>query len=387
MYNENDIHNTLNQVLNSDTFKKSTTTKVLLKNLVESTLNDSEISAFSVGSALFGERYDPEKSDVNVRVNISHLRKRLKHYYENEGSEDAIVLSIAPGQYKVTFSTVKIDSEKSTKRYILLGVGTVITIMLVSLVLFRNRNQDQVWRPIFDNGLETTLYLGNVFGYSGPNHFGHNGWHRDTRINSLEEFHQETKGDSEKYKVLKVSNYSYVVFENAFNIKPFTQYFTTENYDFSLRPSSEFKTRSIKDGNTIYAGPIYTQTTVNGLFNRFSYNVHLSVKPDSKQEYSLNYTDSENNKKSIFLNSRGMEGEYAIASGFNGPNNTRHYIFYSNHGMGLTAVVEYFTDAESLERFSKEYMTHSDEFVALFFVKGKDRTDISIELVLFDDNK
>ncbi|WP_193743944.1 hypothetical protein [Algibacter lectus] len=55
--------------------------------------------------------------------------------------------------------------------------------------------------------------------------------------------------------------------------------------------------------------------------------------------------------------------------------------------MGLTSVIEYFTDIDSVQEFSDAYLSTSNEFIAIFFVKGKDRTSLSMELVFFDDNK
>ncbi|WP_042496406.1 hypothetical protein [Algibacter lectus] len=105
------------------------------------------------------------------------------------------------------------------------------------------------------------------------------------------------------------------------------------------------------------------------------------MKKEEFNHYSFNYTNEEGENKIIKINSRDSEGEYAIASGFNGPNNSRHYIFFSNHGMGLTSVIEYFTDIDSVQEFSDAYLSTSNEFIAIFFVKGKDRTSLSMELV------
>ncbi|MWW24167.1 hypothetical protein [Algibacter lectus] len=386
MFNQSEIINALTKVLESKTFSKSTTTNVLLKLLVESTIEGHTITAYTVGLELFGKRYDPKKSDVNIRVNISHLRKRLKRYYEEEGVYDPIVISIKPGQYNTTFSAREEKKNNSLKRKKIVGfIFSFVVFTAVAFFLLKPSNK--VWKPMFDNGFETTLYLGDVFGYSGSTIFNNTGWHRDSKINSVEAFLEHTKKNPERFESLIPSEFSYIVFENAFNIKPFTQFFTKNNYNFSIRPISNFKTRSIKDRNTIYAGPLFTQSSFNELFNDFSYNVSLEVKKEESNHYSFNYTNEEGENKIIKINSRDSEGEYAIASGFNGPNNSRHYIFFSNHGMGLTSVIEYFTDIDSVQEFSDAYLSASNEFIAIFFVKGKDRTSLSMELVFFDDNK
>jgi len=382
--NQNDKYDALNKVLRSNTFSKATKANVLLKFLVESTILQKELSAITIGLELFGNKYDSDTSDVNIRVNISHLRKRLEQYYTEEGQNDPVIITIEPGQYNASF-TARTEIRKSkTKRNLI--IAGVFLLAVAALVFFLNTAKDRVWKPMFENKLETTLYLGDVFGYSGPTAFGNTGWHRDFTINSPEQLLSQTSVDPEKFAGLKPADYSYVVFENSYNIKPFTQYFTRSNYDFLIRLTSDFKTRTIKEQNTIYAGPFFMRSSFNGLFNDFAKNVNLQIDTDPSKPQLVNYILN-GESKTIKLNSNYTEGEYALASSFKGPNNSRHYIFFSNHGMGLTAIVEYFTNAQSLDEFSKKYLKNSDEFIALYFVKGKDRTSMSMELVYFDDNR
>ena len=78
MFSEKEKYETLERILKSKTFRKTTTSSVLLKLLVESTIQRRELNAFTIGLELFGEKCDQEKIEVNARVNIYHLRKKLK---------------------------------------------------------------------------------------------------------------------------------------------------------------------------------------------------------------------------------------------------------------------------------------------------------------------
>ncbi|WNJ17563.1 hypothetical protein [Pontibacter sp. G13] len=375
----------LNRILDSQTFGKATTTRTLLAYLVSATIERQEISAASIGLELFGKKYDPAKHDVNIRVNISHLRKRLKRYYDQEGGADPIRISIEPGQYYASFAAKSVP-QNSVKGLAWGGMIAVALILIGALGWSFSGPDDRMWTPMFENELETTLYLGDVFGYSGPTQFGSMGWHRDSKINSSEEFYNRVKQSPEKHQSLRPAAYTYVVFENAFNIKPFTQYFTQQEYQFSVRQTSDFSGRSLKDRNTIYAGPFFVQSAFNDIFNDFSKNVQLHFDTTSRGPVILQYTE-DGLPKRVNITSKFGDEEYALASAFNGPNGTRHYLFFSNHGMGLTAVVEHFTNPEALEVFSAEYLAEGEEFVALFHVKGKDRTSMSMELVLWDGNR
>ena len=380
MVSQEEKHIILSRVLNSNTFKKSTTLNVLLKFLGESSINEYDITVFAIGEELFGKKYNPEKSDVNIRVNISHLRKKLALYYKTEGKNDSIIINIEPGQYATSFLRKEKEAIKSTK-WKIVSLLTILLTLILLFILQLTQKKDKVWEQMFSNKMETTLYLGDVFGFSGTNAFGNKSWQRDPNINSIEEFHTITKQNTEKYKDLAPEDFTYVVFENSYNIKPFTQYFTQNDYDFTIRPGSDFKTRSLQGKNSIYAGPIHVHKKFHDLFNKFSKN----VKIEGTQKSGYLYKNS-NDNISININTRSKEGEYAIASAFNGADNTRHYFFFSNHGMGLTAVVEYFTKKESLIKFTEKHIGDSDEFTCLFFVKGTERTSLSLELIHIDHN-
>ena len=85
----------------------------------------------------------------------------------------------------------------------------------------------------------------------------------------------------------------------------------------------------------------------------FAHNVELIYDTIPVDRVFIKYTKGSEIKK-ININALAHNEEYAIASAFNGPNNSRHYIFFSNHGMGLTAVVEYFTRQKSLDEFARK---------------------------------
>src|SRR5262249_897242 len=48
------------------------------------------------------DRYDP-REDSTVRTEASKLRARLSHYYENEGQEDPVIISVPKGGYVPAF--------------------------------------------------------------------------------------------------------------------------------------------------------------------------------------------------------------------------------------------------------------------------------------------
>jgi hypothetical protein len=64
-----------------------------------------EINEFQIATTVFGrsERAFDASSDSIARVEAYRLRKKLKEYYENEGSDHAVVISLPSGSYVPSF--------------------------------------------------------------------------------------------------------------------------------------------------------------------------------------------------------------------------------------------------------------------------------------------
>jgi hypothetical protein len=78
-----------------------------LKYVVKKSLegHESEVKEFTIASEVFGrkEDYDP-RIDSLVRVQAARLRAKLEEYYESEGKEDRVYISLPKGHYVPTFS-------------------------------------------------------------------------------------------------------------------------------------------------------------------------------------------------------------------------------------------------------------------------------------------
>jgi hypothetical protein len=78
----------------------------MLRYMSRRVLNESaiEIHEEEIGTRLFGREPDYDKSiDPIVRVQASHLRKRLTQYFESEGASEPIVLEVPKGSYLPVF--------------------------------------------------------------------------------------------------------------------------------------------------------------------------------------------------------------------------------------------------------------------------------------------
>ncbi len=90
----------------SSSFQKARVLRELLAYLWRN--RDTEISEYQIGTEVLGRRkdFDP-KLDATVRVNVARLRQRLHFYYDAEGKDDPIRMSIPSGAYRVAWTAIQ----------------------------------------------------------------------------------------------------------------------------------------------------------------------------------------------------------------------------------------------------------------------------------------
>ena len=103
----------LDLILKSQCFSKSNVNRELLRYLLDATMKGENPKEFQIAHEVFGKKSDQDK-DLNIRVYILNLRKKLEEYYEREGKNDEIRFAIPKGKYIVNIKTnyYKIYSRK-----------------------------------------------------------------------------------------------------------------------------------------------------------------------------------------------------------------------------------------------------------------------------------
>ena len=101
-----EVRQQLNKILESDTFRRSAQMERFLKLAVERSLlgHTEELKEYALGRDVFhrGENYDPRLDSI-VRVEAQRLRRKLREYYQAQGSEDAVIITLPPGSYVPAF--------------------------------------------------------------------------------------------------------------------------------------------------------------------------------------------------------------------------------------------------------------------------------------------
>jgi hypothetical protein len=395
----------LDILLRSNAFSKSTTSNVLLKYLIESSIANKNLNASDIGIELFGSQYEYEKSDATVRVNIYHLRKKIKNYFENEGVNDGIYILIKRGQYGVTFHKKEQTKPRfSTKIKLFIGLASITTVVLGAIIYLKLNYKDPVWDSFFNNEKETTLYLYDIFGYYGPTLFSEMGWHRDYEINSASEFYKKIEKHPDLMKDYSPGRNVYVNFLSAYSVNDLSKYFQKHDREFKIHKYHNLSLQQLKEQNSVYLGPLRFENAFVDFFNLKSKRIKLIDRNKTSENGNIEYFDGndmeynegrnveyKDAKKGIDtivrLNSNGHSHEYVLVSKLKGDNNTANLMFFSNHGFGATATIEYFTNKDSIASFNHKFLKNADEFIALFYVSGKDRTSMNVKQLFFDDNK
>lgn len=96
----------VDRVCASEQFRKSPRSQDLLRFLWDhARKNPSDhVTEHAIGVALYG--WDPDRdsgADTSVRVQVSHLRKKLEHHFATEGSTESVLIRIPRGSYMPMF--------------------------------------------------------------------------------------------------------------------------------------------------------------------------------------------------------------------------------------------------------------------------------------------
>ncbi len=368
---------TVTKIKNSNTFQNAPTSIALLQYLFEQTLNGIRLKESIIDIEFFGNKLDSEKNNPRVRVNVYNLRKKLISYYENEGINDIWRLTIDKGQYHVRFykkESQNIFHKKINWPKILPYLGLLSAIVLI---IYTNTTPKApiIWNNFLSNNSPTNLFIGDHFGATGKTITNGTGWTRDFDINSITEFYELIEKNPELKNTLKPSNYSYTTRMAALATQKFQQLFQKHKKTFNIRFSTQTSISEIKEGNAIYVGPTKNKNQFIHFFN--TGNPYFKITGNTLT--LSNHPKLEDNQ--IEINNSTHDEEFAVVSKYPSTNNTEHIVFFSQHDIGVSATVEYFTNIDSLKSFRNSYLKDSKYFTAIFKVKGQDRTNTSIDLV------
>ena len=152
-HNSEQLLDALARVLASKTFAEVFRLKKFLDYVVSETVagRGDRLKGFVIACEVFGKE-DPSDAQTTtvVRVEAGRLRRRLKDYYESEGRNDPVRISIPKGAYSASFSAAARESTQhgptrapGTVRQLLQQPGTWVLLAallaLLSIVVLKYR--------------------------------------------------------------------------------------------------------------------------------------------------------------------------------------------------------------------------------------------------------
>lgn len=370
--------NVIIKITESDTFKNAPTSIALLQYLYKASSENTNLKETLIDIEFFGSKKGSEKNTTRVRVNIYNLRKKLVAYYESEGKDEKWQVSIPKGQYQITFTKTQSELKRIKTNFnwkIAIPYTALCVCLSYIVVLITPATKPKIWKPFLNENSKTKLFIGDLFGISGTTITNHNGWTRDFHINSSKDFYHFIDQNPSFKDKIHPSNYTYTTTMAAIAAQKIQSLSQTHNKTFPIRFTTKSSISEIKQGNAIYTGPIKTNNLFIPFFNEG--NKYCTIQ--DKKLFIKNHPSIKD--ISYNLNSFNDTEEYAIVSLYPATGNTKHFVFFSQHDIGVNATIEYFTNNDSLQKFSDNYLKDKEFFTAIFKVKGQDRTSIDLKLV------
>ncbi|MBD3375093.1 hypothetical protein GF406_08670 [candidate division KSB1 bacterium] len=384
----------LEQILHSTEFNNADLFQKILKFLVDCEIQNHIPKESELAYTLFhkDKNYDPV-NDATVRVYIYKLRLKLEKYYQNEGKDDEIKLSIPKGHYQVRFSDT-IDVHHRAKKWVTpLRIGSYIVIGLLSVfALFKCPSVDfsekllsdnSIWYDFLESKAPILFVLGNHYVYelSAEND---EVWHiKNDKVKSSDELENYLVKYPHLRDKIKKTNIGYLSKDVATGISLFLPIFVANSADYIIKYSSDIIIDDLHENEIVFIGS-YSQLGRLGLIIK---NIGIDCDLDRNEVSIKNQKTGQQDRYDIHFEQFGIRKDICIVAKLPLPNEHSIFMFVSLHTIGNEMTLKRFTDAEFLSEFDSNFQNHNSSryFIALFEVRGIQRTGLSENLLYFCD--
>ncbi|WP_423129862.1 helix-turn-helix domain-containing protein [Gaoshiqia sp. Z1-71] len=380
--NQKHIRQCVDRILESSAFSKSTVNRELLKYLVRASLNGENPKEIQIAADVFGRKMDDGK-ELNIRVYIHNLRKKINEYYQSEGRNDEFVLELPKGEYRVQFhySPIRLIRKKLLlKAPAALAISFVLLLLSVFTALyfpFRTTTID-FWKPFTRKDYPVFLVLGDHYFFHSQVATGRVGTVRDNQINSDDDYERFLELNPSKMGEMAKSDITYINNQAPIGLFYIMNILGGEMAQTVMDYSSRVRMEDFRGHHVIFIGSFKTLRFLVPSTEKMGIKYHIDKRT---LEYQVNDSILEfDNRSDNYLNY-----EYASVAGFVTNDGRRILFFLCDNDIGNIALVKYFTDKAGIQPFETAFKKLGREnFKGVFEVKGQRRTDFEIKLIRLD---
>lgn len=392
MISEKEIRALLDRIGGSNALGTSPTYGRLLEFLVEGTLSEAVPKEQEIAEHLLGNNFD--RSDTSkIRIYVYHLRKKLDQYFENEGKDEAYLLSIPKGGYKVQFKRNKPEgflaglTEKSKYLWLpLLGLLLCSVVMNTYFMLRSGESQNKTylqsayWKEFFEDDKPIQVVIGDLFIFSELDSL--TGEVRNIRIptiNSPAQFEEYRNQEENQGRALSEISYTHLLKASTEWISSLTKVFHPEK-EFNIRPYSRMNAKDLLDYNIVFVGMQKTAGIFNSYFDKSDCAYHVS----NPERYLLSYEG----KEQSFQPKGDPDNEhydYGFIAKYPGPNENTIFMFAGLWDSAASETLRNFTTESKIaemERYMKNELGYMPQyFEMLIEVNGIDRIGFETKVI------
>lgn len=380
------ISQTLEKLLNSKTFSKPGMYKDLLNYLVNCSLKGETPKEQQIALDVFGKKADQEK-ELNVRVYILNLRNKLKEYYQNEGRDDTVILQIPKGKYQVEFKFLSYKSfKRSLEKYSLALFISGFVLIVISFIIILNKDKfsqprQAIWKGFLKPDYPVLIVLGDHYFFTDSVATGRLGSSRDTRINSDEDLDAYLKIHPELMGKIRKSSTTYINNQAPLGLFRIMKMFGGGVADVEMKYSSQLRWEDTRNKHLIFIGSIKTLQFLKPTLERVGLKYNL-------EHSSFNYQTADS---TLFFDNRHenyLNHEYSSLIHFCTNDGRKVLFLLSDADVGNIAAMKFLTDERNAD-FPEKYLKQgtTQNFKAVFEVKGRELTDFKVDLIRIDPIK
>lgn len=319
----------LQKILSSKDFKSSEKYNALLTYLVKASLEQKRPKEYSIAVDVFGrdKSFNPAE-DTIVRYYMHRLRQKIKNYYEHEGRNDEVWLSIPKGHYEVKFiPRPEIEDEKETESSSwnrLVFILLIFSLAISTYLYIRNSRletgklsgspvaiaaDDPFWSSFFDNSYQTTLLIGDHFLYKETEE-NRDKFIVDYRINNTKDF-TRYKNERPGRQLEKMEQGS-LPLNSIYNLNDLSRVFYSFNRKINIKltsvyMSSQFDVADIAGQNIIYIGGFRNLRKFNYILENIGVTYRYSEKDIWRGTISI---ETEGKDKPLVFKSEKLKDGY-----------------------------------------------------------------------------